>query len=104
MSSLDITDRWCRDLKKGKLGSEGSEGSEVEGEGREDGYTQYSGNSQDSTAKSNPHSMDSGIATRSTRSGHHITLLYLSLTSLPQSDSRAGPERQRRVEQRGVVQ
>ena len=51
----------------------------MEGECRDDGYTQYSGNSQDSTAKSNPHSMDSGIATRSTRSGHPITALIFNL-------------------------
>ena len=60
-----------KDLKKQKNNSESGDASDgsistSDLEFKDDGYTNYSGKSQDSTAKSNPHSMDSGIVTRST--------------------------------------
>jgi len=60
-----------KDLKKQKTNSDSGDASDgsistSDLEFKDDGYTNYSGKSQDSTAKSNPQSMDSGIVTRST--------------------------------------
>jgi len=60
-----------RDLKKQNINCESEDASDgsvstSDLEFKDDGFPNYSGKSQDSTAKSNPHSMDSGIVTRST--------------------------------------
>lgn len=60
-----------KDMKKQKNNSDSGDASDgsistSDLEFKDDGFINYSGKSQDSTGKSNPQSMDSGIVTRST--------------------------------------